>query len=129
MPAETAPGSSSRPRPQGGPGLLELFQAEWCPASRRVRQRLTELRLDFVARQVPAGREERRALTAATGADTVPVLVLEDGRSLVGEDEIFGYLDEHYPEPAGADAHRVKAETLRRRFLDEECGCPPADAL
>lgn len=108
------------------PGLLELFQAEWCPASRRVRQRLTELGLDFVARQVPADREERRALSAATGADTVPVLVLEDGRPLVGEGEIFRYLDEHCPEPASAEAHRAKAEVLRRRYLDEECGCPPA---
>jgi len=33
--------------------MLELFQTEWCPASRRVRQRLTELGLDYVNRQVP----------------------------------------------------------------------------
>ena len=26
--------------------MLELWQTEWCPASRRVRQRLTELGLD-----------------------------------------------------------------------------------
>jgi glutaredoxin len=35
--------------------VLELWQAEWCPYSHRVRQRLTELGLDFVAHQVAAG--------------------------------------------------------------------------
>ena len=29
--------------------MLQLYQAEWCPYSRRVRRRLTELQLDFVA--------------------------------------------------------------------------------
>jgi RND superfamily putative drug exporter len=28
--------------------------------------------------------------------------------------------------PAGAEAHRVKAEKARRRYLEEECACPPA---
>jgi hypothetical protein len=31
--------------------MIELYQAEWCPHSHPVRQRLTELGLDFVARQ------------------------------------------------------------------------------
>ena len=42
---------------------MELYQAEWCPHSHRVRQKLTELGLDFTARQVeanPDGREQRR---------------------------------------------------------------------
>lgn len=44
---------------------LELWQAEWCPSSRRVRQRLTELELPFRALQVPAERAERDELEAA----------------------------------------------------------------
>ena len=28
--------------------MLELWQTEWCPASRRVRERLTELGVDYV---------------------------------------------------------------------------------
>jgi len=28
--------------------MLELYQTEWCPASRRVRERLTELSLDYL---------------------------------------------------------------------------------
>jgi glutathione S-transferase len=42
--------------------MLELFQTEWCPASRRVRQRLTELDIDYGSRQVPVEREARAAL-------------------------------------------------------------------
>jgi glutaredoxin len=38
---------------------MELYQAEWCPHSHKVRQRLTELGLDFVARQVPADPDDR----------------------------------------------------------------------
>jgi hypothetical protein len=38
--------------------MLELYQTEWFPASRRVRERLTELGLDYLVRQVPVEREE-----------------------------------------------------------------------
>jgi uncharacterized protein (DUF302 family)/glutaredoxin len=66
--------------------MLELFQTEWCPASRRVRQRLTELRLDYINRQVPVERETRTALREATGTDTIPALRLENGSAVVGEE-------------------------------------------
>ena len=65
--------------------MLELFQTKWCPASGRIRQRLTEFGLDYVNRQVLVDRDERSALYAATGSDTVPALVLEDGSAVVGE--------------------------------------------
>jgi glutathione S-transferase len=66
--------------------ILELYQTEWCPASRRVRERLTELGLDYLVHQVPVEREERTALLEATGADTIPALLLEDGGTVVGEE-------------------------------------------
>jgi uncharacterized protein (DUF302 family) len=47
--------------------MLEPFQTEWCPASRRVRQRLTELGLDYINRQVPVERE------AAEGGQSAPL--------------------------------------------------------
>jgi glutaredoxin 3 len=105
--------------------MLELYQTEWCPASRRVRERLTELGLDYLVRQVPVERDERAALYAATGSDTIPALVLEDGSAVVGEDEILAYLDEHYGESEEAAAHRTKAAKARRRYLEEECACLP----
>jgi glutathione S-transferase len=94
-----------------------------CPASRRVRQRLTELGLDYVTRQVPVERECRAALEAATGADTIPALVVDPGSAIVGEDEILASLDLPYPEPDEAEAHRTKAAKARRRYLEEECEC------
>jgi glutathione S-transferase len=105
--------------------MLELWQTEWCPASRRVRQRLTELGLDYLVRQVPVERADRDALRAATGADTIPVLVRDGGPPLVGEEAILPWL-ERLPEPPGAGEHRIKAAKARRRYLEEECACPPS---
>jgi len=36
--------------------MYELWQTDWCPASRQVRQRLTELGIDY-ARQVPVDKD------------------------------------------------------------------------
>jgi len=105
--------------------LLELFQTEWCPTSRRIRQRLTELGLDYVNHQVPVEREQRTLLFELTGSDTVPTLLREDGSVLVGEDAILAYLARHYEESEQASAHRAKAAKARRRYLEEECGCSP----
>jgi glutathione S-transferase len=88
----------------------ELYQAEWCPHSRRVRQRLTELGVSFIARQVPADPADREELRRKTGDDEIPALVLEDGR-VVNEsaDEIIAHLDAQFRERADADEHRDRA--------------------
>jgi glutathione S-transferase len=104
---------------RGSASVPLLYQTEWCPASRRVRQRLTELELPYLAMPVPVERAERGALIVATGVDSIPALVAVDGTVLDGEEAILDYLDGHYPEPAGASAHRVKAEVVRRRQLEE----------
>jgi glutathione S-transferase len=106
----------------------ELWQTEWCPASRRVRQRLTELGIDYLTRQVPVEKDDRVLLRDRTGADTIPVLVVEGEPPLVGEESILAYLADHEPVPADASAHRLKAEKARRRYLEEECECPPLPA-
>jgi glutathione S-transferase len=103
--------------------MLELYQTEWCPASRRVRERLTELGLDCLVHQVPVEREERTGLFAATGADTIPALLLENGGAVVGEEAIGAYLDERFDEPPEAEAHRLRAAKAHRRYLEEECEC------
>jgi len=99
--------------------MMELWQTEWCPASRRIRQRLTELDVSYVLHQVPVEKADRGALRAATGADSIPALVLEDGRAVIGEGPIGAHLHEHVAEPAGAEAHREKAEKARRREIQE----------
>jgi glutaredoxin 3 len=88
--------------------MIELYQAEWCPHSHRVRQRLTELGLDFVAHQVPVDPSERTELESATGQRSIPTLVL-DGSVIGGDDEILATLDRHFNEPADATGHREKA--------------------
>jgi glutathione S-transferase len=103
--------------------MLELWQTEWCPASRRVRQRLTELGLDYISHQVPVEKQDRRELLRVTGSDSIPALAFEDGTIIVGEDEIRRRLDERIAEPAEADAHRQKAAKACRRYLEEECPC------
>ena len=105
--------------------MLELFQTEWCPASQRVRQRLTELGLDYVNRQVPVEREARVRLRDLAGADTIPALRLENGAAIVGEENILAYLGEHILESPMAESHQEKAAKMRRRSIEEECECPP----
>jgi glutathione S-transferase len=89
--------------------MIELYQAEWCPHSHRVRQRLTELGLDFVARQVLVEPAERTELERATGKRSIPTLALGDGTVLAGEEEILATLDERFAEPPDAARHRAKA--------------------
>ena len=86
--------------------MLTLYQAEWCPFSSAVREILTELGLDFVARQVEPWPEERAGLAAAFGSDEIPILQTEDGRYFVGTRAIYDHLRElegweHGPEHRG----------------------------
>jgi glutathione S-transferase len=90
--------------------MIELYQAEWCPYSSRVRQRFTELGVSFVARPVPAERADREEMRRKTGTDEIPALLLEDGTAVTGDaDELIAYLDAHHSERADAAAHREQA--------------------
>src|SRR5438874_298537 len=89
---------------------LTLYQAEWCPFSSAVREVLTELGLDFVARQVEPWPSERHRLQDLAGTDQIPVLEAEDGRFFVGTRKIFAHLRER-------DAWKYAA-SHRKRFAD-----------
>ena len=93
-------------------GVLTLFQTEWCPFSSAVREVLTELGLDFVARQVEPWPEERDDLKHLAGTDQIPLLVAEDGSLHRGTREIFTYL-------RARDPWRFAA-VHRRRFADHQ---------
>ena len=103
--------------------MLELYQTEWCPSSQRVRQRLTELGIDYVARQVPVAKERRHTLRRVAGTDVIPTLVPDNAAPVVGEDAIRAWLDEHAAATAEAEEHSQKAAKARRRQLEEECEC------
>jgi len=66
--------------------VLTLYQAEWCPYSSAVRQRLTELGIDFIAKQVAPRQEDRE------GEHEVPMLTNGDGECFEGTEAIFEYL-------------------------------------
>jgi glutaredoxin 3 len=106
----------------------ELYQAEWCPFSRRVRQRFTELGVSFITRPVPAERADREELRRRTGADEIPALVLENGSAVTGDaDEIIAHLDQRYRERSnhGSISHttlktrRPNADAAAGRSLDQ----------
>ena len=90
--------------------MLTLYQTEWCPFSSAVREVLTELGVDFVARQVEPWPEERNELRAVAGTDQTPVLQTEGGHFYRGTREIFAHLRTRDPWQF-APAHR-------RRFAD-----------
>jgi glutaredoxin 3 len=87
---------------------MELYQSEWCPHSHKVRQRLTELGLDFWARQVPADPDEREEMQRVVGTNEIPVLLTDDGQPLCGEDEILDYLS-RFDARQDVEVHREKA--------------------
>lgn len=87
---------------------MELYQAEWCPHSHKVRQRLTELGLDFTARQVAADPDDRDELERVTGTTDIPVLIADRGEPIRGEQEILEYL-QRFHDRDDADAHRAKS--------------------
>jgi glutathione S-transferase len=94
---------------------MELYQAEWCPHSHKVRQRMTELGLEFVARQVAADPDERDEMLRRTGTNEIPVLLADEGSVLRGEDEILPYLA-RLAERADAPRHREKARAEVPQF-------------
>jgi glutathione S-transferase len=88
--------------------VIELYQAEWCPHSHRVRMRMTELGVSAILHQVPADPADRAALTAATGQAEIPSLVTERG-AVCGTDAVLEYLDDRYPDRGRVEEHRAKA--------------------
>ena len=72
---------------------MDLYQAEWCPHSHRVRERLTDLGVDVVLHQVPRDPENRAELRRVANTDEIPVLVLDDGFPVCGADQIVEELD------------------------------------
>lgn len=88
--------------------MLTLWQAEWCPYSARVREALTEYGVDFVAKQVAAEKANRGAMLEATGMDSIPLLVREDGTQLDDWHEMLDWIRSTFMRSDDADRHREK---------------------
>ena len=98
--------------------MITLYQAEWCPYSSAVREVLTELGVDFVARQVEPRPEDRAALRSATGKDQIPTLVADDGTAYIGTRRIFEFLATLAPGEHAAE-HRHRYDEHRPAREDE----------
>ena len=94
---------------------LTVYQTEWCPHSSRVRQKLTELGVRFVAVPVPADRGDREEMRRHVGTDEIPAVAFDDGTLLTGDtDAIVRDLEGRFTERPDADEHRRKAEEKGR---------------
>jgi glutathione S-transferase len=73
--------------------MLELYQLEECPFCSRVRSKLSDLNLDYIARAVPRDRALREKVEEVSGQRSVPVLVDPEGGKVVTDSErIIEYL-------------------------------------
>jgi glutathione S-transferase len=87
---------------------------------------LTELGLDFVARQVEPWPKDRAELKAVAGTDQIPVLQVENGSFFRGAREIFGHLRERDPSKDAAAHRRRFAHTNLRGSPTSPASCSPS---
>lgn len=75
--------------------MLEVYQFEGCPYCSKVRKKMTDLGIDFIARAVDP--HDRSRVKEISGQENVPVLVDPNTETTMPEsDDIVDYLDEHY---------------------------------
>jgi glutaredoxin 3 len=85
---------------------MQLYQAEWCPFSHRVRAKLTELGIDYEVVNVSASARKREELEEIAGTKAIPVLV--DGERIISDSgEAISYLEQKYEvDPDELKLHR-----------------------
>lgn len=83
--------------------MLELYQAEGCGYSEKVRETMTELGLSYVIHNPRTATGETRneqtynQLTELGGEAQIPFLVdHQRGETMYESDDIVAYLEEHY---------------------------------
>jgi glutathione S-transferase len=77
--------------------MLELYQFEGCPYCKKVREKLSELNLDYLCRNVRIGTAKRQIIVTIGGIDQVPFLVDYDNDIKMYEsDKIVEYLQTNY---------------------------------
>lgn len=77
--------------------MLEIYQKEGCPYCKKVRARLSELGLSWVAHSAEPGSPSAEVLTRISGDHQVPFLVdAERGVMMPESDAIVEYLNKNY---------------------------------
>jgi len=76
--------------------MVEIYQFEACPYCKKVREKLNDLQIDFIARQVKPGSDRSR-VEEISGQTGVPVLVDPNKDTVMQEsDDIVDHLEKHY---------------------------------
>jgi len=77
--------------------MIELYQKEECPFSKKVREKLQELELDYVNRISRQGTNQREIMVKLGGETQVPFLVDQSkGVMMYESDDIVDYLEQEY---------------------------------
>lgn len=86
---------------------LVIFNMEGSPYCRKVREALSELDLEYVARNMPKGSPKRQELIERGGKFQVPYLVdPNSGKEMYESDDIVAYLQAEYGSERGATASK-----------------------
>ncbi|SDJ69235.1 Glutaredoxin [Halovenus aranensis] len=77
---------------------IKLYDREQCPYSKKVRDKLDELDLEYDETVVPDAHAERSEVEEATGQTGVPVILDDnmDEEFLADSDDIVRYLERQY---------------------------------
>ena len=106
--------------------MLVLHHGWRSSASRRVRLCLAEKGLDFESRTVDLTKLEHHTpeYLKLNPNGVIPLLILEDGRSLYESGTICEYLDETHPDPPLRPSDPYQRATMRNwiRHVDERIG-------
>ena len=106
--------------------MLTLFHGWRSSASRRVRLCLAEKGLDFESKTVDLAKMEHHKpeFLKLNPNGVIPLLILDDGRSLYESGTICEYLDDTYPDPPLRPADPYERATMRNwiRYADERIG-------
>lgn len=79
--------------------MLELYQFESCPYCRSVREKLSELEIDYICRNVQYGSRKWAEFKRFNPNEQVPFLVdKEKGVSIDESEAIIAYLEKNYAE-------------------------------
>ncbi len=77
--------------------MLELYQFESCPFCRRVRDKLSDLEIDYICRNVQYGTAKWKAFKKLNPNEQVPFLIDRDKGVTMDESErIVAYLEKEY---------------------------------
>lgn len=77
---------------------IKLYELPGCPYCAKVKEKLSELNLDYESIKVPSDHEKRDEVKEVSGQTAVPVLVDEKNNveGMPESDEIIKYLEKTY---------------------------------